>query len=227
MALALGHAEEYQSSSTVIRALRPPTALMASGPWRQATQEMRQKSAEKHFREALKFDSSLVEARMRLGRVLQQRGLMQEARTELEAVFSQPDAPAAIRYLASIFLVDVLEAQGNPAAALARARDLAARYPDCQSAHLALSRAYEARGQRAGAFRVGAAVEKRRKRAPAPIPGGTTTGADLAHAAFVAGLRDRVRARNDRAPVRDGRDHYDRRRVPRGATARAAVIVIT
>ena len=148
VALALGAFEEYQSSSPVIRNMRPPTALMAAGPWRQNTQLMRLKDAEKYYREALKLDASLSEARLRLGRVLQQRGLMQDARNELEMVFSQPDVPPAIRYLASMFLIDVLEAQGNPASSLARARDLVRRYPECQSSHLALSRALEARGQR-------------------------------------------------------------------------------
>lgn len=152
VALALGTYEEYQSSSAVIRASRPPTAVMAAGPWRQNTQVMRLKNAEKHYREALKIDSSLVEARLRLGRVLQQRGMMQEARNELEGVFSQPEAEPAIRYLASMFLIDVLEAQGNSAASLARARDLVTRYPECQSSHLAFSRALEARGQRVQAL---------------------------------------------------------------------------
>lgn len=148
VALALGMFEEYQSSSTVIRSLRPPTAVMASGPYRQNAQQARLKSAEKYYRDALKFDASLVEARVRLGRVLQQRGMLAEARTELEAVFGQQDAEPAQRYLASMFLVDVLDAQGQTAASLTRARDLTTRYPECQSAHLALSRALEARGQR-------------------------------------------------------------------------------
>jgi tetratricopeptide (TPR) repeat protein len=152
VALAVGSFEEYQSSSAVIRASRPPTALMAAGAWRQNTHVLRLKNAEKHYREALKIDSSLVEARLRLGRVLQQRGLMQDARDELEGVFSQPEAEPAVRYLASMFLIDVLEAQGNTAASLARARDLVTRYPECQSAHLAFSRALEARGQRVQAL---------------------------------------------------------------------------
>ena len=194
--------EEYQGSSAVIRVLRPPTALMAAGPWRQNAQQMRLKSAEKHFREALKFDSSLVEARMRLGRVLQQRGSMQDARTELEAVFGQQDAPPAIRYLASMFLVDVLEAQGNPAASLARARDLAARYPECQSAHLTLSRAYEARGQRVAALvRAGAAVERGegahvRRSVVELLPGSNLAHVRVDHQACA----NASGARNDRAP---------------------------
>jgi hypothetical protein len=152
VALALGTFEEYQSSSLVIRTARAPTAVMAAGAWRQGAQTMRLKSAEKYFRDALKFDASLVEARLRLGRVLQQRGVLPDARTEFEGVFAQPGAPAPLRYLASMFLVDVLEAQGHTAASFARARDLVTRYPECQSAHLALSSAYEARGQRAAAL---------------------------------------------------------------------------
>lgn len=152
VALALGMYEEYRGSSAVLRATTAPTALMAAGAWRQNTQVLRLKSAEKYYRGALKIDASLVEARLRLGRVLQVRGMIQDARTEFEAVFSYPDVPPSIRYLASMFLIDVLEAQGNPAAALARARDLTVRYPECQSSHLALSRALEARGQRAAAL---------------------------------------------------------------------------
>jgi DNA-binding SARP family transcriptional activator len=52
-----------------------------------------------------------------------------------------------------MFLADVLEAEGNTAAAFARTRDLALRFPECQSGHLAMSRAYEARGDRASALR--------------------------------------------------------------------------
>jgi tetratricopeptide (TPR) repeat protein len=192
--LAFGSFEEYQGSSAVIRALRPPTALMASGPWRQNAQQARLKSAEKYFREALKLDSSLVEARMRLGRVLQQRGLMQDARTELEAAFGQPGAPPAIRYLASIFLIDVLEAEGNRAAALARARDLTARYPECQSAHLTLSRAYEARGQRAAALAALAPLWKEEKARTCADPWWNYyLGQTWRMAAWIASLRERVR----------------------------------
>jgi tetratricopeptide (TPR) repeat protein len=150
--LALGAFEEYQSSSPVIRASRPPPAAGAAESWRQATQLTRLKNAEKHYREALELDASLVEARLRLGRVLQQRGLMRDARNELEGIFAQPGVEPAIRYLASMFLIDVLEAQGNTAASLARARDLVTRYPECQSSHLALSRALEARGLRVQAL---------------------------------------------------------------------------
>lgn len=148
VALALGTFEEYQSSSAIIRVMRPPTAVMAAGPWRRNTQQILLQSAEKHLRNALKFDPSLVEAHLRLGRVLQQRGLLPDARAELEAALG-PDTPLPIRYLASMFLIDVLDASGQSAASLARARDLVARFPECQSAQLALSRAYEARGQRA------------------------------------------------------------------------------
>lgn len=153
VALALGMYEEYRSSSAVIRASNAPTALMAqTGNWRQNTQQQRLKGAEKYYRAALKLNASLVEARLRLGRVLQVRGMLQEARNEFEAVFNHSELPPAIRYLSSMFLIDVLEAQGNPAAALARARDLTIRYPECQSSHLAFSRALEARGQRAAAL---------------------------------------------------------------------------
>jgi tetratricopeptide (TPR) repeat protein len=153
LALAQGSLEEYWSSNLVIRTTRAPTTTQAANGWRRATQAMRLKNAEDRFRIALKIDPQLAEARMRLGRVLQQRGKLREAHAELEAVLNQPDAPAVVRYLASMFLVDVLEAEGQTAAAYTRVRELVTRFPDCQSVRLAMSRVYEARGDRASALR--------------------------------------------------------------------------
>ena len=153
LVLAQGSLEEYWGASLVLRNTRPPTATMMATAWRRSTQGMRLGNAEDRFRIALKLDPQLAEARMRLGRVLQLRGKMAEARKELEAVIDQPGAPATIRYLASMFLVDVLEEEGNKAAAFARIRELVGRYPDCQSGRLAMSRIYESRGDRAAALR--------------------------------------------------------------------------
>jgi tetratricopeptide (TPR) repeat protein len=161
--LAFGSFEEYQSSGPVVRELRPPTAVMAAGPWRRNMQERQLKRAERYYRDALKLKPSLHEARLRLGRVLQLRGLLSEAQAELLASL-EPGSPATIRYLASMFLADVLDAQGNGAAALARVRDVVTRFPGCQSSHLALSRIHESRGDRAAAL---AALEPLWKEQPA------------------------------------------------------------
>ena len=101
----------------------------------------------------MKLDPQLVEARLRLGRIQQQRSNLSEARAELEAVLGQPAAPALVRYLAVMFLVDVLEAEGHTDIAFERMRALVTRFPECQSAQLAMSRFYEARGDRAAALR--------------------------------------------------------------------------
>jgi len=50
-----------------------------------------------------------------------------------------------------MFLGEVLEAQGDRASAIARYRETVTRWPECQSAHLALSRAFEAAGDRRAA----------------------------------------------------------------------------
>jgi hypothetical protein len=51
-----------------------------------------------------------------------------------------------------LFLGEVLEDQGDKAGALARYQDTVKRWPECQSAHLALSRAFEAVGDREAAL---------------------------------------------------------------------------
>jgi hypothetical protein len=97
--------------------------------------------------------------------VLRMRGKLKEARLELEAVAaSAPDSasvPASVPasgpamvvpYLNEMFLAEVIEEEGGAADALTRYQDIARRWPDCQSGLLALSRAYEARGEREAAL---------------------------------------------------------------------------
>jgi tetratricopeptide (TPR) repeat protein len=153
LALAQGSLEAYWGSTLVLRTTRAPTTAMVGDAWRRSTQARHLDEAADRFRLALKLDPQLAEARMRLGRVLQLRGKLPEARAELEAVLAQPVAPAVVRYLALMFLVDVLEAEGHTDDAFQRVRALVTRFPECQSGHLAMSRFYEARGDRAAALR--------------------------------------------------------------------------
>jgi predicted Zn-dependent protease len=50
-----------------------------------------------------------------------------------------------------MFLGEILEAQGDVAGAIARYQETVKQWPDCQSAQLALSRAFEATGDRQAA----------------------------------------------------------------------------
>ncbi len=59
--------------------------------------------AEEYHREAIARDPALAEAHVRLGRVLQQRGKLAEARAALEAA-RRLESPSEIGYLATLFL---------------------------------------------------------------------------------------------------------------------------
>jgi tetratricopeptide (TPR) repeat protein len=163
--LALGTLDELRSTAIMLRQVDLPKKQNPSASWRRRQRHEYLDKAAGHFRDALTLDSSLVEARMRLGRVLQERGKLPEARRELEAALAaaaspplvspaspaSPVPPAIVHYFASMFLGEVLEAQGDTAGAIARYRETVTRWPDCQSAQLALSRAFEATGERQAA----------------------------------------------------------------------------
>lgn len=107
--------------------------------------------AERHFRRALEIDASLVEARVRLGRVLTLRGRIPEARLELERATGEAAADPRLGYLAHLFLGRALEKAGQTDAA-ARAYDAAARIvPGAQSVGLARASLASRRGDAAAA----------------------------------------------------------------------------
>ena len=148
--LALGTLDELRATAIVLRQTEPPTKQNPSASWRRQKRREYLDKAAQHFRDALKIDETLAEARVRLGRVLQERGKLPDARRELEAaVAAQP--PAVVHYFASLFLGEVIEAQGDTAGAIARYQETVKRWPECQSANLALSRAFEATGNRQAA----------------------------------------------------------------------------
>jgi tetratricopeptide (TPR) repeat protein len=167
--LALGSLEEVRATAGEVSAAKAPdTRMMALrlADWRRSVQKTHWEKATEHYRAVLKADPSLVEARVRLGRVLRLRGQLKEARQELEAaVTSMRESapvpmpafgpPMVMPYLGEMFLAEVIEEEGGAAGAteaLTRYQDIVRRWPSCQSGLLALSRAYEARGDREAAL---------------------------------------------------------------------------
>jgi tetratricopeptide (TPR) repeat protein len=147
--LALGTLDELRATAIVLRQIEPPKKQNPSASWRRQQRRDYLDKAAGHFRDALKIDGTLTEARVRLGRVLEERGKLPEARRELEAAVATAGAarpPAVVHYFGSLFLGEVLEAQGDAAGALARYQETVKQWPGCQSAHVALSRAFEAKG---------------------------------------------------------------------------------
>ena len=109
------------------------------------------REAERLLRQALRENARLIEARVRLGRVLLLRGRHDEAAGELRQAAAAADEDL-LRYFVALFLGAAEEALGNEeraAASYARAAEL---YPTAQSPHLALSALARRRGDRAGAL---------------------------------------------------------------------------
>lgn len=106
------------------------------------------KDAERHYRQALILAPDLVEARVRLGRVL---ALRDEA--EGLKILAQIDqsAEGAYQYLARLFEGDRLEQRGDGAEAERRYAMALSIFPSAQSANMALAHARHARGARAEA----------------------------------------------------------------------------
>jgi tetratricopeptide (TPR) repeat protein len=176
--LALGTLDELRATAIMLRKVELPKKQNPSASWRRRQRREYLDKAADRYREALAIDGRLTEARVRLGRVLLERGKLPEARRELQAAVAAlatqspaspalpaaplastsagstspvPAPPVPVDYVASLFLGEVLEAQGDAAAAIARYQETGKRWPGCQSAHLALSRAFEATGDRRAA----------------------------------------------------------------------------
>jgi tetratricopeptide (TPR) repeat protein len=157
--------------------------------------EAARRAAMDHYREALGLDPAHVEARVRLGRVLQLRGDLKEARAVLEDALD-PEPPMVLHYLGSLFLAELLEAQGDADGALAHYRAIAARWPECQTAHVALSRAHAARGERDEAARVLAPLWREPAERACRDPWWIyRLGQGWRFGSFVEALRARVRAK--------------------------------
>jgi hypothetical protein len=119
------------------------------------------KDAESAYRKALAAQADLVEARLRLGRVLTLKGDTDGALRELDALRSTDDS--GFRYLAHLFAGDALERSGRAPAAEQRFIAAFAALPEGQSARLALAHLRHAAGARvAAAEAAGATAADRR-----------------------------------------------------------------
>lgn len=94
--------------------------------------------AERLYRDALSADSEVVEARLRLGRVLLEQERVDEAELPLETVASGA-GDRAQRYLAWLFLGRLHERRRRPEQAAHAYEQALALYPDAQAARLGLA----------------------------------------------------------------------------------------
>jgi tetratricopeptide (TPR) repeat protein len=170
--LALGSTDEALASR---RLYEPPRdALTRRGAAREHQgerfhRESRLREAESRYRKALAADPGLVEARLRLGRVLSLTGRTAEAAAELEKATAGARAPSH-RYLSRLFLGDVREAQGDLPGAAESYRQAAAVVDSAQTAHLALGRALDILGDHDGAQRALERAAPRGSRVFTPDP---------------------------------------------------------
>lgn len=109
------------------------------------------RAAERSYRQALRVEPELAEARLRLARVLQQTGRVDEALDELEAVLGSA-TDAALVALARLFRGQIAETRGDERAAAEDYRAALAAEPSLQVAALALAQTLHRReGRRAAA----------------------------------------------------------------------------
>lgn len=122
-------------------------------------QELRE--AESSLRRALGVEPDCLEARLRLGRVLEQLGQHEKAATELRLVAANTD-DSLLLYYARLFLGSAEGALGNTEAARECYEGAIALYAGAQSAHLALAQLMLQSGDRSSAVRATLEVLKRR-----------------------------------------------------------------
>lgn len=132
--------------------LASPVAQDAQAGWEPAYE----RKAEELYREVLKKDPTVVEARIRLARVLGQLRRPEQAAAELDKALDD-GAPRSLRFFKYLFLGESrteLNRFGPAREAYERALGL---YPGAQSAHLGLSRLERRAGNRSGSA---AAIER-------------------------------------------------------------------
>lgn len=138
--LALGSAREMALMNGVPPAMTTKASRSPDSPFeaRRAARLNELKSVADLYRQALGLQPLLVEARVRLGRVLCLAGNAPEATVELER--ARRDAGQGyLFYLASLFLGDAFEQVGEHARAADCYRSAIAEYPEAQAAYLALA----------------------------------------------------------------------------------------
>jgi tetratricopeptide (TPR) repeat protein len=102
--------------------------------------------AEASLRESIVLAPDRLETRLRLGRVLQQRGLAAAARDVLTPLGAADDA--RVSYLASLFLGGIEDEAGNLESAAQWYRHATERVPSAQSARIGASELQHRAGQR-------------------------------------------------------------------------------
>ncbi len=102
--------------------------------------------AVRDYRRALGLDPGLLEARLRLGRVLAKNDRSIEAEREFRAVLASA-ADDYLRYLASLYLGRVLELRRQVAPAVELYRAAVKLQPDCQACRFALAHALDSLGE--------------------------------------------------------------------------------
>jgi tetratricopeptide (TPR) repeat protein len=108
------------------------------------------REAETHYEQALAFDPTLDEARLRLARVRLLDGRTEEALRDLERVATESSQPRR-RYLALLFTGHARQRLGDLEGAVAAYRSCLAHGPRAQTALLALGRSLDQLGDEAGA----------------------------------------------------------------------------
>jgi tetratricopeptide (TPR) repeat protein len=96
--------------------------------------------AERLFRRAVDAEPSFVEARVRLGRLLNVRGAHADAAAELKTALGAQPQPI-VAYFANLFAARAAQALGHVQEAADRYHDASALFPDAQSAILGISQA--------------------------------------------------------------------------------------
>jgi tetratricopeptide (TPR) repeat protein len=157
---------DLQRANLLTRAARAsagdsPELFLAEGvtqeiAWTRAHEDEREyavagdlREAESAYRKALAGDLDLIEARVRLGRVLTLKEEFDGALRVLDPLGSTEDA--GFRYLAQLFAGDALERRGDAAGAEKRYVAAFAAVPTGQSARLALAHLRHAAGARTAA----------------------------------------------------------------------------
>jgi tetratricopeptide (TPR) repeat protein len=151
--LASGSAEELYADPTMLKRLTRTDTRVPRDAWELTMRDRFLEKAEEYHRGAIARDPTLAEAHVRLGRVLQQRGKLADARATLEAA-RRMESPSEMGYLATLFLAAVVEEADREAKKQSNTQspqlevyeELVQKWPECQSSHLGLSRAYSARG---------------------------------------------------------------------------------
>jgi tetratricopeptide (TPR) repeat protein len=109
--------------------------------------------AEELFRHAIDVDPGYAEARVRLARLLERRGVHDEAASQIEQALSASPA-STVAYFGHVIAGRIDQARGRPKESLGHYRAAMAIFPDAQSAMLGASQAAVMTSDVAGALSI-------------------------------------------------------------------------